>query len=216
MNFSQWAGGWRLAAGGASAGRIIGVALASAQLAARSAQRKRARAACFSAVCALRSALCALLLLALVATTAFAVTLPPPQITRVADDAKAIDRVVEISRGHDIPTDILRRIVNEDLDILRGRHNDDTYDFASYERMEASRVRDSFSVEPTGEDRLTKVESKGDFVYRVLLETPNRRMVVTRNRPVFVDHVEIESVPMTSSARKTQTRRTATAISTSC
>ena len=134
-----------------------------------------------------------------------ALALAPTQVTRVADDAKAIDRVVEVSRGHDVPTDVIRRLVNEDLDILRGRHADDTYDFASYERLEASRINDSFSVEPTGEDKLTRVESKGDFVYRVVLDMPSRRMIVTRNRPVFVDRLEVESIPMASNTKKTKT-----------
>src|SRR5436305_7659203 len=134
-----------------------------------------------------------------------ATSLAPTQIARVSDDAKAIDRVVEISHGHDVPTDILRRLVNEDLDLLRGRHADDTYDFASYERLEASRITNSFSIEPTGEDKLTRVESKRDFVYRVVLEMPNRRMVVTHNRPVFVDRLEVESIPMASSAKKAKT-----------
>ncbi|HEX3109267.1 MAG TPA: hypothetical protein VHU41_09245 [Thermoanaerobaculia bacterium] len=134
-----------------------------------------------------------------------ATSLAPTQIARVSDDAKAIDRVVEISRGHDVPNDILRRLVNEDLDLLRGRHADDTYDFASYERLEASRITDSFSVEPTGEDKLTRVETKGDFVYRIVLDVPNRRMIVTRNRPVFVDRLEVESIPMASSSKTTKT-----------
>ena len=141
------------------------------------------------------------LFLAIAAATA----LQPAQITRVSDDAKAIDRVVEISHGHDLPTDILQRLVSQDLDILRGRHADDTYDFASYERLEASRINDSFSIEPSGEDRLTRVETKGDFVYRVVLEMPNRRMIVTHNRPVFVDHLEVESIPMASSSKTTKT-----------
>ena len=132
-------------------------------------------------------------------------SISPLQVTRVSDDAKAIDRVIEISRGHDVPKDIIKRLVNEDLDTLRGRHADDTYDFASYERLEASRTHDSFSVEPSGEDKLTRVESKGDFVYRVLLEMPNRRMLVTKNRPVFVDHLEVESIPMGSNGKKTKT-----------
>lgn len=133
-----------------------------------------------------------------------AAALSSTQIGRVADDAKAIDRVVEISRGRDIPKDLLRRMVNEDLDVLRGRHADDTYDYASYERIEASRVSDSFSVEPTSADKVTKLELKGDFVYRVVLDIPTRRMVVTRNRPVWVERVEIELMPLTSAARKTQ------------
>ena len=115
-----------------------------------------------------------------IALVTAASSLPPTQIARVTDDAKAIDRVVEISRGRDLPA-----VVNEDLDILRGRHADDTYDFASYERLEASRISTSSSVEPTGEDKLTRIETKGDFVYRVVLDMPNRRMLVTRNRPGF-------------------------------
>jgi hypothetical protein len=145
------------------------------------------------------------MMLALSIVIAAVSTLTAAQVARVSDDAKAIDRVVEMSRGHDVPTDILRRLVNEDLDALRGRHPDYTYDFASYERMEASRVRDSFSVEPTGEDKLTRVESKGDFVYRIVLEMPSRRMVVTRNRPVFVDRLEVESIPISSSVKKSKT-----------
>ena len=143
--------------------------------------------------------------LSLIVAVTAATSLPPAQTTRVSDDAKAIDRVAEISRGHDVPNDILRRIVSEDLDILRGRHADDTYDFASYERLEASRITNLSSVEPSGEDKLTRIESKGDFVYRVALDMPNRRMLVTRNRPVFVDRLEVESIPLASSVKKTKT-----------
>lgn len=130
--------------------------------------------------------------------------LAPAQLARVTDDAKTIDRVVEMSRGHDIPSEILRRVVNEDLDILRGRHANDTYDYASYERLEADRVHDSFSVEPTAGDKVTKLELKGDFTYRIVLDTPSRRMVVTKNRPVWIERVEIEYLPLSSATRKTQ------------
>jgi hypothetical protein len=109
-----------------------------------------------------------------------------------------------MSRGHNVPTDILRRLVNEDLDILRGRHADDTYDYASYERIEAGRVQDSFSVEPTAADKVMKLELKGEFVYRVLLDMPSRRMLVTKNRPVWIERVEIEFMPLSNAARKTQ------------
>jgi hypothetical protein len=135
---------------------------------------------------------------------AAAATLLPSQLGRVVDDAKAIDRVVEVSHGHDIPTGILRRMTTEDLDVLRGRHADDTYDYASYERIEAGRVNESFSVEPTGADKVTKLEVKGDFVYRVLLDMPSRRMLVTKNRPVWIERVEIELMPLSNATRKTQ------------
>ena len=90
-------------------------------------------------------------------------------VARVADDARAIDRVAAASK-HDLPRDLLRRILNEDIDLMRGRHSDASYDFASYERMEGGRITDSFSVEPRG-DSETRMEMRGSFVYRLIIES---------------------------------------------
>ena len=38
---------------------------------------------------------------------------------RVADDAMVIDRVAELSK-RDLPRDLLKRMVTEDIDLLRG------------------------------------------------------------------------------------------------
>jgi hypothetical protein len=72
------------------------------------------------------------------ATTTFAQA--PAQ--RVADDALVIDRVAEVSK-RDLPADLLKRIVNEDIDLLRGKRADGTYEFANYERLEAGRKTES-------------------------------------------------------------------------
>jgi hypothetical protein len=138
--------------------------------------------------------------LALMTTTAFAEV----PVARVVDDAKAVDRVVEMTREQ-LPSDILRRIVTADIDLLRGRHPEGTFDYARYERLEAGRVAKSFSVQPTDPDRLAKVELKGDLIYRVVLEVPARRLFVAHNRPIWIDHLEAEFVPLGSSASKTQT-----------
>lgn len=127
-------------------------------------------------------------------------------ISRVADDARVIDRVAEVSHG-DVPDNLLRRLVNLDLDLLRGRRADGTYQFATYERLESARTSESFSIETSNEDRLTKVETKGAFVYRAVLDVPARRLVVAKNRPVFVDHVEVEYMPQDASIVKTQVVR---------
>lgn len=142
---------------------------------------------------------CLALALAFTATTALA----DVQVGRVVDDAKAIDRVVEMTREQ-LPSDILRRIVTADIDLLRGRHPDDTYDYARYERLEAGRIAKSFSVQPTDPDRLAKVELQGNLVYRVILAVPARRLFVAHNRPLWIDHLEAEYVPQGSTASKTQ------------
>jgi hypothetical protein len=124
---------------------------------------------------------------------------------RIADDAKAIDRVSEVSR-RDLPVSVLRRIVDEDVDLLRGKRADGTYQYATYDRLEASRTDNSFSIDPGSakDDRLKTVEMKGQFLYRALLDIPSRRMLVTKNRRLWVDHVDIEYIPQGSSSSKTQ------------
>lgn len=138
---------------------------------------------------------------ALIATTALA---QQPQVpaARIADDAKVIDRVAEASKG-DLPNDLLRRIVNEDIELLRGHRNDGTYAYANYERMEASRVSESYSIQPSGDDRLTKVDIRGEFSYRLVIGLPQRRMMVTKNRPLWIENVELEYIPQGSSQTKT-------------
>jgi len=139
--------------------------------------------------------------LLLAATIAAAQTTPPLQ--RVVDDAKAVDRVAEMSK-RDLPRDVLKRIITEDIELLRGRHNDGSYDYAGFERLESGRISDTFSVNPRKDEQLTTFELKGPLVYRVILDVPSRRMLVTKNRRVFVDHVDIEYIPEKGSGRKTQ------------
>lgn len=125
-------------------------------------------------------------------------------MSRVAEDAKVIDRVAEASHK-DLPADLLRRVVNEDIELLRAKRSDGTYQHAGYERMEASRTSESYSVD--SEKKETVMEIRGAFVYRLLINLPSRRMLVTKNRRVFVDRVEIELIPQNGVGKKTQIAR---------
>jgi hypothetical protein len=137
---------------------------------------------------------------ALFATTALAQPQPVP-VARVADDARVIDRVAEASKG-DLPRELLRRIADEDIELLRGRRADGTYAYASYERMEATRVTEAYSIQPSGEDQLSKVDIRGEFAYRLTIGLPQRRMVVTKNRPLWIENVELSYIPQGSSTSK--------------
>ena len=129
--------------------------------------------------------------LALAATSAFGQI----QVNRVADDAKVVDRVAEAAK-RDLPADLLKRIVNEDIDLLRGKRTDGTYQYAGFERLESGRVEDSFSIQPSkNTDNLSKVEMKGEFAYRLIVGSPARRMLVTKNRHVWIDRVDAEYIP---------------------
>jgi len=104
-------------------------------------------------------------------------------ISRVADDGLVIDRVAEASKK-DLPTDLLKRIVNEDIELLRGKRPDGSYDYAKYERFESGRVVKSFSINDR-KDRMETVENRGAWIYRIVVEVPTRRMLVRKNRRRF-------------------------------
>ncbi|HEX3579653.1 MAG TPA: hypothetical protein VHY33_13905 [Thermoanaerobaculia bacterium] len=121
---------------------------------------------------------------------------------RIAADAHVIDRVAEASTN-DLPKDVLKRIVNEDIDLLRGKRADGTYQYAAYDRMEAGRKSDSFSIDP--EHKESVLELRDVFPYRLIVNVPSRRMMVAKNHHIYIDRVEIETLPQTSSEKKFQT-----------
>lgn len=142
--------------------------------------------------------------LATLLSASAAMAVEPAAIQRVASDAAVIDRVAEVSR-RDLPVDLLKRIVNEDIDLLRGKRTDGSYEFATYERLEASRSSSSHSVQPRKNDEMERVEMRGSWVYRLIVSSPSRRLVMTKNRRVFLDRVELEYIPEGSSDTRTRT-----------
>lgn len=138
-------------------------------------------------------------------THAVAAERAPSIMSQVGDDAHAIARFAQVSKRGELPRDVMKRIVNEDIDVLRGKRSDGTFLYATYERVEAGRVRDSVSVAANTEEKLSKAELKGEFVYRLMLEVPTRRMLVTKNRRLWLERIDLEYMPQNSSTTKTQT-----------
>lgn len=132
---------------------------------------------------------------------AAAVTAPVPA-AQVALDARVADRVAEVSK-RDLPRDLLRRMFEDDIDLLRGKRSDGSYAYATHDRMEAGRRNEAFSIE--NPSKATRLELRGSWVYRLVISAPSRRMLVTRNRHVFVEKVEIEYIPEGASSSKVQT-----------
>jgi len=137
-----------------------------------------------------------MVVLALAATSASAQV----NVARVADDAIVLDRVAEVSK-RDLPVDLLRRMVNEDIETLRGPRPDGTYQHATWERLEGGRKTETFSVQPRGEKSQT-IEMKGANVYRVIIDSPGRRLLVAKNRPVQIERVDVEYIPAGSTISK--------------
>jgi hypothetical protein len=137
-----------------------------------------------------------MMILASLLTAAVAADIP---LARVVDDAKAIERIAAASK-HDMPHDLMKRILNEDIETLRGHRSDGTYQHAGFERFDSGRVSQSFSVQPKDQT----LEIRGSFVYKLQIESPSRRMLMmTKNRRVYLDRVEIDYLPV-SGAQTTQ------------
>ena len=123
-------------------------------------------------------------------------------VGQVVDDAIVLDRVAQASK-RDLPNDLLKRIVNEDIDLLRGKRSDGTYAYATFERFESGRTTESFTVQPRS-DKMATLELKGAFIYRVILEVPQRRLLVRKNNPVWVERVDYDVAPQGSAAPQRQ------------
>lgn len=120
----------------------------------------------------------------------------------IHEDARAIRRIAQVSR-RDLPRGVLKRIIEEDIDLLRGKRSDATYEYAHYERDEDRRVSRGATIrEGKKKENLAKTEIRGEIVYRLLIEVPTRRLVVAKNRRVFIDRVELEFTPLGGSPRK--------------
>jgi hypothetical protein len=114
-------------------------------------------------------------------------------VQRVADDAVVFDRVAQASK-RDLPRDLLKRIIEEDIDLLRGKRADGSYQYATFERFDSGRIDGSFSIQPRGEGKMQSVEIKGDWVYRVMVEVPGRKLLVRRNSPVWIERVDLDYI----------------------
>jgi hypothetical protein len=123
-------------------------------------------------------------------------------VQRIADDAIVFDRVAQASK-RDLPRDLLKRIIEEDIDLLRGKRNDGSYEYATFERFDSGRIDGSFSIQPRGEGKMQSVEIKGDWVYRVMIEVPSRKLLVRRNTPVWIERVDLDYI----AERGSQTER---------
>lgn len=138
---------------------------------------------------------------------AFAATLgaqQPNVVQRVSDDAIVFDRIAQASK-RDLPRDLLARIIEEDIDLLRGKRNDGSYEYATFERFDSGRVDASFSIQPRGEGKMQSVEVKGDWIYRVMIEVPSRKLLVRRNNPVWIERLDLEYVAERGSQTERQT-----------
>jgi hypothetical protein len=133
------------------------------------------------------------------ALLAASLTAAEPELEAVSrsvhDDARTVQRISEVA-GRRIPQDVVSKILAEDLDLLRGRRDDGSYRFADYERSEEKRTIRRGAIRSTDENKLDWVDISGELSYRLVLEVPSRRMLVARNRRIWIERIELDYVPV--------------------
>lgn len=112
-------------------------------------------------------------------------------LERVYLDAEVIKRVAEVAH-RDLPSELLQRIIEEDIDLLRGKELDGTYRYAHFEPIESGRVSEGFSVREQGEDgKQDRNQFRAKNVFKLIVHIPSRRLLVARNRDVILDRIEV-------------------------
>lgn len=111
-------------------------------------------------------------------------------LEQVRLDAAVVRRVAEVAR-RDLPKDILLRIIDEDIHLLRGRIDESSYRYAHFEPIEAGRVSEGYSVRAEEEGRFDRSEFRARNVFALEISIPSRRMLVTRNADVWIERVTL-------------------------
>ena len=115
---------------------------------------------------------------------------------QVYEDAKVMRRVADVAR-RDLPRDVLGKILEEDIETLRGRISEYQYRYAAYTRTEADRTEERFTISTDKETPESQsVEMKGKLSYRIRIQTPGRRMLLLNNRRIYVDRVDLTYLPI--------------------
>src|SRR6266496_3387093 len=91
----------------------------------------------------MRKALLVVVMLSLIVPVASA----DEKIDLVASDLRALSRVATLASELNDARQVMLAIVDNDVENLRERRDDDTYRWASLQREEASRVKDQKAVE---------------------------------------------------------------------
>lgn len=145
----------------------------------------------------MKSSLAALLLIA--AALPLAAQPSPSAISRqVADDARVLKRVADVAR-RDLPKDLVKRILDEDLELLRGPRGDRDYVYAKWERTESGRADETFGIRPDDDpEELSSVSLDSSMAYQLKLSVPGRRLLVRRNNHVWAERVEVSWTPVGS------------------
>lgn len=111
----------------------------------------------------------------------------------VASDLRTLSRIATLAGELNDTRQVMLAIIDNDIETLRERRDDETYRWASLQREEASRVKDQKSVErANSESELRNVTVSAPRAYRVEVSVPTKRNLVSANNRVFIRNVIVD------------------------
>jgi len=112
----------------------------------------------------------------------------------VASDFRTISRIATVAENINDARQVMRAIVDSDIEVLREKRPDDTYRWASLAREEASRVKDQKTIERVStEKELREVTLTGTNVYRVDVSLPAKQGIIAKNNRVYLRNVIVDA-----------------------
>lgn len=143
-----------------------------------------------------------------------AATAPTAEETSVLDekklsdigvDFKAIYRMSEFCDDLAVCAPVIRKVAEQDLEILREPRKDGSYRWASFQRIEAGRVSAEKEIlKVHTESTLDTIELTGKRSFRVVVSAPKKRSLVSSNNKVFVRNVMAETTGADGKTRTTE------------
>lgn len=115
-------------------------------------------------------------------------------IGSLAQDLRTLSRIADLAKDLGDTRQVMLAIVDSDVERLRGPRDDGTYQWASLQRQEASRVADEKGIEQVQtEKELRNVTVSAPRAYRVLVTVPEKRNLISANNRVYLRNVIVDS-----------------------
>jgi hypothetical protein len=119
---------------------------------------------------------------------------PDPKLDTLAQDLRALARVVALAQDLERNRQVLLAITDADIESLRMAREDGTYRWASLQREEASRVKDEKTIEQVStEKELRYVTVTATNAYRVDVTVPKKRSMLAENNRVYIRNVLVDT-----------------------
>ena len=116
------------------------------------------------------------------------------KIDLVDSDLRTLSRIAAVADNINDSRQVMRAIVDSDIEMLREKRPDDTYRWASLSREEASRIKDQKAVERVStEKELREVTLSGTNVYRVEVSVPTKQSLISKNNRVYLRNVIVDA-----------------------